>query len=106
MEASGSYYIELATYLHEKGVKVSVVNPLVIKRYSQMKMIRPRQIKRCSNHCQLRNGTASKTMEANGRCIIQMQQIDTLIPVIKQLTMLLTLTEFLRISDFFRTRSQ
>lgn len=40
MEATGPYYLPLAMYLHEKGVKVSVVNPLVIKRFSQMRMTR------------------------------------------------------------------
>lgn len=40
MEASGPYYLRLATYLHMQGVRVSVVNPLVIKRFSQMRLIR------------------------------------------------------------------
>lgn len=40
MEASGPYYLGLATYLHEQGMAVSVVNPLVIRRYSQMKLSR------------------------------------------------------------------
>ena len=40
MEATGPYYLRLALYLHTKGVKVSVVNPLVIKRFSQMRMAR------------------------------------------------------------------
>jgi transposase len=40
MEATGAYYLTLACFLYENGFKVSVVNPLVIKRYSQMKMRR------------------------------------------------------------------
>jgi transposase len=40
MEASGSYYLGLACWLSEQGEAVSVVNPLVIRRYSQMKFIR------------------------------------------------------------------
>lgn len=40
MEATGPYYLRLATYLHTNGVLVSVVNPLVIKRFSQMRLIR------------------------------------------------------------------
>jgi transposase len=40
MEATGPYYLRLAFYLHEKGVWVSVVNPLVIKHFSKMKMCR------------------------------------------------------------------
>lgn len=40
MEASGPYYFKLATYLHHQKIKVSVVNPLVIRRFCQMRMIR------------------------------------------------------------------
>jgi len=40
MEATGPYYLKLAVYLDSQGIKVSVVNPLVIKRFAQMKMIK------------------------------------------------------------------
>ena len=40
MEASGPYYFKLATYLHSENINVSVVNPLVIRRFCQMRMIR------------------------------------------------------------------
>src|ERR1700712_650105 len=40
MEATGPYYLKLALYLHTSGYQVSVVNPLVIKRFSQMRLIR------------------------------------------------------------------
>lgn len=40
MEASGPYYLNLAVWLHDQRIKVSVVNPLVIRRYSQMKLTR------------------------------------------------------------------
>lgn len=46
MEASGSYYLPLATYLFSKGYNVSVVNPLVIKRYSQTKLSRAKTDKK------------------------------------------------------------
>ena len=36
MEASGPYYFQLALYLYEKGYNVSVANPLVTRRFSQM----------------------------------------------------------------------
>lgn len=38
MEATGSYYQQLAHFLYHKGVKVSIINPLVIKRFIQMKL--------------------------------------------------------------------
>ena len=40
MEATGSYCLRLANYLHCRDIAVSVVNPLVIKRYIQMKLRR------------------------------------------------------------------
>ena len=40
MEATGSYHVQLASYLFKKDKKVSVVNPLSVKRFSQMKFIR------------------------------------------------------------------
>ncbi|MCB9032635.1 MAG: IS110 family transposase [Chitinophagales bacterium] len=46
MEASGSYYLQLALYLEMNNIKVSVVNPLVIRRYSQMKLQRAKTDKK------------------------------------------------------------
>ena len=46
MEASGSYYLALAMFLHNKGILVSVVNPLSIRRYSQMQLIRTKTDKK------------------------------------------------------------
>lgn len=40
MEATGVYHLQAAVYLYEKGYTVSVLNPLKIKRYSEMKMLR------------------------------------------------------------------
>lgn len=40
MESTCSYHLQLAVYLHENGCRVSVVNPLPVKRYMQMKLQR------------------------------------------------------------------
>jgi transposase len=40
MEATGTYHAKLAVRLFEVGRQVSVINPLVIKRYGQMKLLR------------------------------------------------------------------
>jgi transposase len=40
MEATGTYHARLALRLFEAERRVSVVNPLVIKRYGQMKLLR------------------------------------------------------------------
>lgn len=46
MEASGPYYLRLACYLHAKGIAVSVINPLVIRRFCQMRMSRAKTDKK------------------------------------------------------------
>lgn len=38
MEATGYYHYKLAQFLFEQGIKVSVVNPLSVKRFIQMKL--------------------------------------------------------------------
>jgi transposase len=38
MEATGYYHYRLAQFLHKRGVVVSVVNPLSVKRFIQMKL--------------------------------------------------------------------
>lgn len=38
MEATGYYHYRLAQYLFKQGVKVSVVNPLQVKRFTQMRL--------------------------------------------------------------------
>lgn len=40
MEATGPYYLRLAVCLYQNGYRVSVVNPLVIRRYGQMRLLR------------------------------------------------------------------
>lgn len=46
MEASGPYYVSLASYLNQHKISVSVVNPLIIKRFSQMKFYRAKTDKK------------------------------------------------------------
>src|ERR1700712_4479300 len=46
MEASGPYYLQLACFLRDEGVSVSVINPLVIRRFSQMRMSRAKTDKK------------------------------------------------------------
>lgn len=46
MEASGPYYLNLATFLHTRGIKVYVINPLKIKRFSQMNFNRAKTDKK------------------------------------------------------------
>jgi len=46
MEASGPYYLQLACYLTGQAIAVSVVNPLVVRRFSQMRMSRAKTDKK------------------------------------------------------------
>jgi len=46
MEASGAYYYRLAFFLHQHQVRVSVVNPLVIRRFCQMRLVRTKTDKK------------------------------------------------------------
>src|SRR6195952_1304856 len=46
MEASGPYYLQLASYLTHRGIAVSVINPLVIRRFCQMRMSRAKTDKK------------------------------------------------------------
>ncbi|MFH7014599.1 IS110 family transposase, partial [Flavobacterium sp. FlaQc-52] len=46
MEASGPYYLRLATFLSNKKISVCVINPLVIRRFSQMRMSRTKTDKK------------------------------------------------------------
>jgi len=48
MEASGPYYLRLACNLYEQGISVSVVNPLVIRRFCQMRLSRAKTDKKDS----------------------------------------------------------
>ena len=48
MEASGPYYVCLANYLYRCQVTISVVNPLIVKRFSQMKFYRAKTDKKDS----------------------------------------------------------
>lgn len=46
MEASGPYYLRLAYYLNEQQFKVAVVNPLQIKHFVRMRMIKAKTDKK------------------------------------------------------------
>ena len=40
LEATGTYHEGVALYLHEQGVAVSVVNPLLVKRFAELNRLR------------------------------------------------------------------
>ncbi|MCV9387461.1 IS110 family transposase [Reichenbachiella ulvae] len=89
MEASGPYYLPLALFLDKKGVFVSVENPLVIKRFSQMKLIRAKTDKKDARTiAEYASIHPLKQWTDKSKTIIKMQQILTAIDGFKkQLTM-------------------
>lgn len=46
MEATGPYYLNLAYYLEQRGHRVAVINPLVIRRFGQMRLLRAKTDKK------------------------------------------------------------
>ena len=40
MEATGTYFLKLATFLSEQGITVSVINPAVISYFARMRLVR------------------------------------------------------------------
>lgn len=78
IEATGPYYLALALYLYKSNVPVSVVNPLRIKRYSQMKMSRAKTDKKDALLiAQYGRAECPETWEPPESIDIQIQQLDT-----------------------------
>lgn len=79
MEVTGVYYLRLAMYLHGKGHAVSVVNPLVIKRFSQMRLIRTKTDKTdavmIANYAKAEN---PQLWEPPVAYVIKLQQLEAL----------------------------
>ncbi|NRT16386.1 transposase [Flavobacterium sp. 28A] len=46
MEASGPYYLQLALFFYKKQINVSVLNPLIIRRYNQTRLYRAKTDKK------------------------------------------------------------
>jgi len=46
MEASGPYYLQLALFFNKKNINVCVLNPLIIRRYSQTRLYRAKTDKK------------------------------------------------------------
>lgn len=78
IEATGPYHLPLAIFLYKKEIPVSVVNPLVIKRFSQMKMARAKTDKKDSLLiAQYGQQERPGPWEAPSGTITGIQQLDT-----------------------------
>jgi transposase len=80
MEASGPYYLKLASYLSSRNIAVSVINPLVIRRFCQMRMSRAKTDKKDAMMI-AEYGKAEKPMlwQMPEEHIISLQQMEALL---------------------------
>jgi transposase len=79
MEASGPYYLRLAHDLYQSGVPVSVVNPLVIRRFCQMNLQRAKTDSKdamaIAQFAQLTNPSAWSPAPEHLQQLLQMQSV-------------------------------
>jgi len=89
MEATGPYYLSLAQYLFEQGIKVSVVNPLQIKHFVRMRMVRAKTDKKDAMMIALYGQSEQPGLwQPNEKHVMQLQQNHTAIEgLLKQATM-------------------
>ena len=90
MEVTGPYYLRLALYLDQNGFKLSVVNPLVIRRFSQMRLQRAKTDKADAKMIALYGfSELPPRWQAPQQVSIELQQLDaTYEQLVKQKTAL------------------
>lgn len=90
MEATGYYHYRLAYYLLENSIKVSVENPLAVKRFIQMKLSKIKTDKSDSKRiCEYAQQVELKLWQGNSKHQIECLQMTRLLSVYtKQSTML------------------
>ena len=80
MEATGVYHLHLAMYLYERKFAVSVVNPLVIRRFTQMQLRRAKTDKADAQQIALYGWTNEPSpWQPDPEAVTQMGQIYSLI---------------------------
>jgi transposase len=79
MEASGPYYLRLATNLFQSQILVSVVNPLVIRRFCQMNLQRAKtdskDAESIAQYAQLTSPSVWQPSPAHLQHMLQMQSV-------------------------------
>lgn len=90
MEASGPYYLFLAHYFFEKGITVSVVNPLQVKHFVRMRMIKTKTDKKDAQLiAQYGESEVPGAWQPNQDQVVHLQQINTAVEGLhKQVSML------------------
>jgi transposase len=85
MEASGPYYLRLACYLVTNRIGISVVNPLIIRRFCQMRMSRAKTDKK--DACMIAEYGKSETpslWNIPERHLIDLQQMESFLLVLNK----------------------
>ncbi len=88
-EATGIYYVGIAEYLYKHGVKISVLNPLIIKHYAKYHMMRIKTDKKDAKlialYCSEKNpplwcpqSEVKKQLQSLNRRIGQLNQMQTM----------------------------
>ena len=79
MEATGPYYLRLACWLFDHGFIVSVINPLVIRRFCQMKLLRAKTDKADAKMIALYGKTEKpQSWQPPKEYLIKLQQLDSI----------------------------
>jgi len=90
MEATGPYYLSLAQYLYEKGIKVSVVNPLQVKHFVRMRMVKAKTDKKDAKMIALYGQSEHPDLwEPDEQPIMQIHQLNAAIEGLKKQTTML-----------------
>lgn len=90
MEATGPYYLFLAQYLFEKEIKVSVVNPLQVKHFVRMRMIKAKTDKKDAEMIALYGQSEHPDLwEPDEQPIMQIHQLNAAIEGLKKQTTML-----------------
>ncbi|GGF28539.1 IS110 family transposase [Hymenobacter cavernae] len=98
MEATGTYYLALAYYLHEQGGQVAVLNPLVIKRFIQMHLSKGKSDRKDAQWL-LRYGQqqAVKIWQPDEQVLVECRQLEQVTEqLLKQKTMVSNALEALQ----------
>jgi len=85
MEATGPYYFQLALFLFEQGQKVSVINPLVVRRFSQMQMSRAKTDKEDARIiAEFTTMTSPKTWTPPNKEVLDIRNLETYLNGLKR----------------------
>lgn len=91
MEATGAYYLFLAKFLFENRIMVSVVNPLQVKHFVRMRMVKTKTDKKDAIMIALYGQSEQPSLwQPLEKAVMQIQQIHTAIEGLQKQTTMIT----------------